>query len=188
MRGPAARARVVACAGRVLVALSVVLAAGPACVQTRVPPPITLPEGPVAFRARSLDGAVVSVGQLRGRPVVLTFVATWADDALVEVRRRDALVTRYGASIASRLVVLDEVAAAVDVFVSSFRPRSEVWRLEGPEALSGRAAPFGEITMVPTTVVLAADGRIAFRYDGVAPPSLLEAGIDQLLARDPSTR
>jgi hypothetical protein len=181
------RGRVARTARAFVVSAGLVFVAS-ACVRTPVSPPIRLPEGPVAFRARGLDGAVVSVGQLRGRPVVITFVATWADDALVEVRRRDALVARYGEAIASRLVVLDEVPAAVDVFVSSFRPRSEVWRLEGPEVLSGRGAPFGEITMVPTTIVLAADGRIAFRYDGVAPPSLLEAGIDQLLARDPSTR
>jgi len=166
-----------------LLALALTLA----CVTTPVstPPPVRVPEGPVALRVRALDGGFATLGQLRGQPVLLLFITTWSDVALREVPRLDRLEEKYRGRLAVRLVVLDQIEAAVHVFADLYRPRAPIWR---PEDAAIVRDPFGLIDAIPVTVLLDAEGKIELRLDGIADPEVVESGIGRVLARSRDSR
>jgi hypothetical protein len=170
---------------RILLALFLGLAACAGSTSASAP----LPRGAVALRARDLDGNAVLLGSLRGRVVIVTVIATWADTALFEVPRLKALYERYSREeLAIVCLALDDMRAAIEVFVDSFSVPYPVLVPEDPEGLVGPEGPFGAIAVIPTSVVLAPSGEIAIRSDGVWPEGVLEKAIDRLLAGDRRNR
>lgn len=156
---------------------------------TAAPSEAQLPRGPVALRARGLDGEPITLGALRGRIVVVTVIATWADTALLEVPRLKSVAEKYPEEQVTILcLALDDLITPVQVFADSFDLPYLVGVPEDRERLVGPQGPFGPITMLPTSVLLAPSGQIALRTDGLWPEGVLEEAIERLLAEDRGNR
>jgi hypothetical protein len=163
------------------------LLAAAGCVTSEVRAPLPpLPSGPVALRASDLGGRPITLGALRGKVVLVTVMATWADTALLEVDRFRALYQQYPRErLEIVYLALDELPLAVEVYAQSLELPFVVGLPDDPRALIGPDGPFGPITILPTSVLLAPSGEIAVRSDGLWPPEALEEAIRRLLAEDP---
>jgi AhpC/TSA family protein len=106
------------------------------------------------------DGGGVRFADLRGRPVIVHFVTTWSMAAQVDLDELRRVRTSYPQ------VVLLEVALDPQrrVVVPWVRAAGIDWAvaLPVPELTAGETA-FGLVKVVPTTFVVDARGRIAWR-------------------------
>lgn len=152
-----------------------------ACVSS-TPPAARLPSGRVSLVYQAYDGRRRSLAEFRGKPLIVSVVATWAGPALVEVERLRTIQRTYGDAVEVVILVLDEEPEMAAIFAETFDLPGAVGRVEEPERLIGEGGPFGPIGVVPTTVLLDAEGRIALRSDGPLPVGALEAALDALLA------
>lgn len=137
-----------------------------------------LPTHPVGLRYIGYDGEIHSLARLRGTPVLVEIVATWAGPALVEIERVRTLTE--GRKIQVLVLVLDEEPEMAAIFARAFGLAEVVGRVPEPEALLGPSGPFGPIGVVPTGVLLDAEGRIALRSDGPWPEGTLERALADL--------
>ena len=177
---------------RTLDALAAGLLALAACAHGRGDGQATLPESRVALRLVDVEGATLNVAALRGRVVLLTMMTTWVQPALVEVPLLTELYRDYGGELEVVAVVLDAEPRMLAIFKETFDVPSRVTRPVDPAALTGSEGPFGPIGVLPTSVILDRDGRIAARMDGVWPPEVLRRAVQRLVASnvapDPGTQ
>jgi hypothetical protein len=121
---------------------------------------------PVDFDFDSLDDREVSSRATRGKPTVLTFVTTGSlpaqaqVDFLVAMARHDAGTVNYAVvALEARenreLVELYRRALAVPFPAALADP-----------ATASNGGPFGDLTVVPVTVILDRSGRVALRVAG----------------------
>ena len=130
------------------------------------------------FAVRTFDGKVVRLAELRGRPVVLDFWATWCVPCRATMPQLDTLQYRYRES---GLVVL---GLALD----DDAPR-EVRRFAGrlglrfPVALADERLLdlYGPIRAVPTTFYIDRRGAIVRRVVGSIDPETVEEYVQELL-------
>lgn len=146
-----------------------------------------VPTRAIAFRARDLDGRVVTFGALRGRVVLVTLFYTWAEPALYEVPRlvrlaevhRDAPLSIVG-------IVLDETSETARIFRDSFEIPYHLWQVEDPKRFIEAEGPFGPVELAPTSFLVDREGKIVARMIGTWPPEILERAVQELLAGDRS--
>jgi thiol-disulfide isomerase/thioredoxin len=120
--------------------------------------------------AESLEGEVVHLSELRGQVVFINFWATWCPPCIAELPSIERLAEdaslREGASgsapIAFMLVSLDEDRAAVEAFVRRKEITLPVYmlRMKDREPM--------DVSRIPSTYVVSADGRIAYSRGGLA--------------------
>ena len=174
------------CRGLLTGALLLISCATAAGTPAPSPP---LPKGAIALRAELLDGGAVTLGQLRGRVVLVTLMQTWADPALIEVPRLAALTRRYKPEDLTVLcIALDDQPATVRIFRKVFEVPYLIATVEDRAALTGASGPFGAITTVPTSVLIDRSGHAVARSDGGWPPQVLEAAVERVLASDPRSK
>lgn len=147
------------------------------------PPSANLPKGPVALRYRGYSGQWRTLSALRGKPVVVAVIATWAGPALVEVERLQAISRIRSREVALVVLVLDEETEMAAIFAETFGLPEAVGRVENSARFAGNEGPFGPIAVVPTGILLDAEGRIALRSDGPWPTGVLQKALDSLLAK-----
>lgn len=135
----------------------------------------------MAFRYVGFDGEKKSLAALRGRPVVVLVVATWAGPAIVEVERLRAVAEARPEQLETVILVLDEDPRMAAIFAETFGVEGVVGRVEDPETFVSERGPFGPIGVVPTSVLLDPEGRIAVRSDGPWPEGALDRALDALL-------
>lgn len=140
-----------------------------------------LPKNPIGLRYRGYDGAWKTLGALRGRPVLVEVVATYAGPALVEVERIRLITKPHGEAVVLVLLVLDDAPEMAAIFAETFEVPQAVGRVEDPAQFVGPKGPFGPIGVVPTGILLDQDGRILVRSDGPWPPGVLEEALFKLL-------
>jgi thiol-disulfide isomerase/thioredoxin len=180
------------CARRVdvLLALGLALAAG--CAHRPDPAQATLPESRVALRLLDVEGETLNLGGLRGQVVLLTVMTTWSEPALLEVPLLTELQRDYAGSLTVVAVFLDPDPRVLAIFRDTFQVPYRVTRPHDPAGLTGAEGPFGPIGVLPTSVLLDRDGRIAARMDGVWPPGALRRAVQLLVgtevAPDPGTQ
>jgi len=126
-----------------------------------------------------LDGERVALDSLRGRPVMVTFWATTCVGCRREVPHLVDLYEKF------RARGFELVAVAM-----SYDPPEQVLRFRNDKQLpyrvaldldGGAARAFDDVTLTPTTFVIAADGRIAFQTIGEFDTGAMESLIDSLL-------
>lgn len=136
-----------------------------------------------AFSGELLDGSEFDPQSLDGDITVLNFWGSWCAPCRVETPEFQAVYTDVADSGVQFLGVdvkdqrnlaqafVDRVGAT---YPSIFDPRGEV-------ALAFRGFP---ANVVPTTILLDRDGRVAAVYVAVVPEDDLRTSLDQLLAED----
>jgi thiol-disulfide isomerase/thioredoxin len=142
-----------------------------------------IPSAPVSLRIDRIDGPVLTLGSLRGRVVLVTVFTTWADYALLEVPKMKKLATTYDSKdFVVVAIALDTNPKMVRIFARTFDIPYYVGTIDDPAAFTSESGPFGKITLIPTSLLLDREGRIAARMDGLWPDGILEEAVGRLVA------
>jgi hypothetical protein len=134
----------------------------------------------LSFEFDSLDDRPVSGEATRGKPTILVFVTTGSLPAQAQVDFLIAMAQHDGAGAGANyaLVALDprENRELVELYRKALRVPFPVAMAD--DMLRSGAGPFGDVTVVPVTVVLDRAGRVVARIAGrVAKSDELRAAL-----------
>jgi cytochrome c biogenesis protein CcmG/thiol:disulfide interchange protein DsbE len=156
--------------------------ASPVAPSSPIPTPTPMADLPVApqpdsiapdFELPDLDGQTVRLSDLRGRPVLVNFWASWCPSCRAELPALESAYQTYGDQVAFLAVDVKEPADTVADFVSSFG-------LSLPIVLDSQGAvsdQLYQIRGIPTSLFIAPDGVVSARHVG----PLTEKDIDRYL-------
>jgi cytochrome c biogenesis protein CcmG/thiol:disulfide interchange protein DsbE len=123
------------------------------------------------FALPDLAGGQVALAELRGRPVVIDFWATWCAPCERQIPVLNAFHEKHGERIPVLGISVDADPNAVPPFVAEHDVRYRV--LLGDEGL---ARDFGALGF-PTLYVVRPDGSVHSSHVGVVTPEALEAAV-----------
>jgi thiol-disulfide isomerase/thioredoxin len=114
------------------------------------------------LKLEGLDGAPFDADTLKGKVVFLNFWATWCGPCRAEMPSIQTLYDKAKGQGVVFLAVSDEKREAIAEFVKKNPYTFPVYRIVGatPEVFRSAA--------IPTTFILAPDGRVAFKHVGSA--------------------
>jgi cytochrome c biogenesis protein CcmG/thiol:disulfide interchange protein DsbE len=120
----------------------------------------SLPDIAPGFTLRGLDGEIVTLEQLRGKPVVLNFWATWCGPCKVEMPSFNRFAANHP-ELHVIGIVADGPVPKVQHFIDNAGMTYPI--------LIGDRAVFTEygVDTYPTTVFLDADGRVVSAHTGL---------------------
>lgn len=132
-----------------------------------------------------VNGHYLDVSALRGRVVVVQFLATYCFPCFATAPRLQDFAKRYGAR------GLTVVAVGMDLEGSRvLEPFQEQLGLQYPvlvadAALRAGTTAFGHVTTLPTTVIIGRDDTVLAAFKGVAVESSFESFIESALDLKP---
>lgn len=129
----------------------------------------------------TITGKKIALHDLRGRPVIVTF---WATDCASCIREIPHLVELYQQYHAKGLEII-AVAMAYDP-PNHVIDMSKAQQLPYPVALdmqSENAHAFGDVSLTPTTFLIAPDGSIALQKTGLFELNDMKAQLSLILNR-----
>lgn len=158
--------------------VALVAVAGVAVGWQSRPPAPSAPGRAKPFTIRTFDGHALRLDELRGRPVVLDFWATWGAPCRVSMPQLSAMQARF----ATRGLVV--IGLSVDD-----RPVEEVKRFAGKLGLRyplGMATEdmlddYGPVRGIPTTIFIDRKGHIVRRVTGYVDKETLAGFIREIL-------
>jgi hypothetical protein len=118
------------------------------------------------FEFDSLDDRPVSAEATRGKPTVITFVTTGSLPAQAQVDFLVAMAKHDGDHINYAIVALDpkDNRELVELYGKALHVPFPVAMAD--DTVRSGAGPFGDVTVVPVTVVLDRAGRVVTRVAG----------------------
>lgn len=133
------------------------------------------------FKLKTIDGREARLSELKGRPVVLMFWATWCSPCRIEVPE---VVAQHRAHKDEGLEVFavnstdQESMKDVRKFIAEFP-------MPFPVLLDkrGRARELYELIALPTTVFIGRDGVVRLVNSGPMTATVLERGVAMILER-----
>ncbi|GBC71430.1 Thiol-disulfide oxidoreductase ResA [Candidatus Calditenuaceae archaeon HR02] len=147
------------------------------------------------FEAMTIDGLSVRLSELRGRPVIVWFMAAWCPSCTVvgeairdvasgkaEVVVIDVWTPKFISKLGlmgGDLVPPPEGEVELRTFVQRLGARDWLLILDSDSSLSGQYA----LTRVDTLFVISREGIIVLRSDGPTTRSILEAALKEAEAR-----
>ncbi len=142
-------------------------------------------DGPVELSLEALGGGAFDLADLRGRPVLVNYFATWCVPCVNELPRLDELlpdVDQAPGRLAVVGVSLDTGPRRdLEAFVRAMRLRLTV-AMADADTLRGET-PFGPLPAVPTSYLLDAAGHPVERFRGVVPIGYLKRRVAALGAK-----
>ncbi|MEW5989706.1 MAG: TlpA disulfide reductase family protein [Chloroflexota bacterium] len=128
------------------------------------------------FTLTTLTGEELRLAELRGRPVVLNFWATWCPPCRVEMPFFQDASVQYNGRAAVIGVNQGEETPTVSEFITSFQ-------ITYPIALDSdnRVSKLYDVRALPTTYFIDANGIVREVYTGVVNGAVLEDRIEKLL-------
>jgi len=172
-------------AGLALVALLVgVVACGTKTVETPVgvsdKPGTSFPDKPVSYVFDTLDERPVSSVAHRGKPTILALVTTGDIVGQAQVDYLVAMAKNDGGKVNYALVALHprKEIPIVEAYMSALKIEFPV-ALGDPSVMTP-GGPFGEISAVPTIIVLDRDGKIVWKHTGLAKADELRGHMRRL--------
>jgi hypothetical protein len=146
------------------------------------------PSNAIAFRYQRHDGALDTIGRHRGKLVLVSVFATWAQPALLEVPLYQALRAQHGPkNIVVIQLALDQELDAVRAFADAFEIKHLLGRPLDVSMFTSKDGPLGSINILPTSFLLGRAGRIKAVSVGTWNASVLARTIQGLLAADRSS-
>ena len=135
------------------------------------------PDAAPEFKLTSLDGKPVTLGDSRGKVILLNFWATWCGPCRAEIPDLVELQSKYKDRLQILgLVVDDDDQDAIKEFAEKFG-------INYPVAIATNdiRMQYGGIAALPTSFMLDAEGRIVQKHEGLRDPVLYETEIRALL-------
>jgi thiol-disulfide isomerase/thioredoxin len=142
------------------------------------------------FALKDLDGRDESLGQFKGKVVLVNFWATWCGPCRIEIPWLMDLQEKYGAQGFTVLgVAMDEEGkSAVVPFVQNerFKLGTKSQPMNYPILIGNddAAEKFGGLVGLPTTILISQDGRQVKRIDGLLSYDEMDKTIKSLLETD----
>ena len=167
-----------------MTACAVVAGCGPKAAEAPVgvsdKPGATFPDKPVSYAFDTLDERPVSSSAHRGKLSVLVFVTTGDIVGQAQVDYLVAMAKNDGAKVNYSLVALHprKEIPIVEAYISALKVEFPV--ALGDASVMSAAGPFGEISAVPTVIVLDPEGRIMWKHTGLAKADELRAHMRRL--------
>ena len=129
---------------------------------------------------KDLTGGEQTLASFKGRVVVLNFWATWCEPCKKEMPDLSAIQNDYAALGVQVIGAAgDDAAESAKVlkFIREFKINFPVWVGAKTEDMER----FGVGTVLPATVIIDRDGKIAWREIGIIKPAELRKKLDSLL-------
>ncbi len=130
------------------------------------------------FTVRTLDGRTLRLSDLRGRPVIVDFWATWCAPCRVSMPLLSRMQDRFARE---GLVVVG--LSVDDVAPQDVRSFAERMRVRFPVAMASESVmeDYGPIRSIPTTVFIDRRGHIVRRVVGYLDRETLESFVREIL-------
>lgn len=128
---------------------------------------------PLQLSVQTLDGKTFNLAGERGKWVIVNFWATWCSPCLAEMPDISRYVAVHKNVAAIGLAYQPEPLADVLKFVHKHPVDYPLARIDMQHPPAGFAMPMG----LPTTDLIAPDGRLAKRFIGPINAKLLDAAI-----------
>jgi cytochrome c biogenesis protein CcmG/thiol:disulfide interchange protein DsbE len=158
-------------------ALAAVVAAWPACNRNTTPPE-TLASPSLDFVLKDADGRDVNLADLKGKPVLINFWATWCGPCKVEVPWFVEFAEKY------RAQGLTVVGVSVDDTPEQIREFAAAQNVNYPMLVgAGRddvAKAYDALMAIPVTWLIRADGTVHAKVAGIHGKDWFEQQIQEL--------
>jgi thiol-disulfide isomerase/thioredoxin len=153
-------------------------AAAPKTVAPPPPAPVLAPDAVV----ETLDGTPASLEQLRGRPVLVNFWATWCEPCRMEIPELVAIDAKFrarGLQVVAVSVDRDGTRDQIRAFLTRRKATFHQW-LDRKEALAGAMA----VSVLPATFLVDRSGKVLWRATGAitAEDRVLRRHLERALA------
>jgi hypothetical protein len=129
---------------------------------------------PLELDLRTPDNAFLSVGDMRGRVVLLFLFATFDGVSQAAVRPLSRFVRAHPEVDVVAVAVQPDARQLADAWQAALDPPFLV-TYDPEDRIAEGTSPLGELAAVPTYVFLDAEGRETERYVGFASVNKLEA-------------
>lgn len=142
------------------------------------------PAPPVTFE--DVDGNTVSLAELKGKPVLITFWASWCPPCREELPYFDTAFQEYGDQL--EFVVLNATGSQPSEDIETAKAFIEEFGMSAPVYYDTKRlsqAMFG-VTLLPSTMFINSDGYVFEGYRGEMSEALLHDKIKALLAAENS--
>ena len=178
-----------------MISLTLLAAPGPACAQAAAPqsaPQVAKPASAATLRLIDLDGYHRIVSKYRGKPLLVTFWATWCEPCRDEFPMLVELSKEYAPQGLSTIgVSLDNDADMhlVRHFLARYHPGFPSYRQKpgiDVDAFYQGVNPAWTGTM-PETIFYGRDGSIVAHFVGEQPRETFEQAIRDILASPPAS-
>lgn len=142
----------------------------------------SLPSGPLVgyaapdFTATTPQGVTWRLNELRGKPVVLNFWASWCGPCRVEMPDFQAAARRYGGAVQFIGVNQGEDAQTITAFAAEMGVSYPLVRDE-----SSQITDLYRVAALPSTFFIDSNGVVQDRVLGIVSGGVLQAKIDALL-------
>ena len=135
----------------------------------------------VDFTVTDQQGNSVSLSDMKGRPVIINFWASWCSPCRSEMPHFDKMYKEYGNEIQFMMVNLTGDSETVDTASSYIE--SEGYSFPVYYDTDGEGASAYSVYSIPATYFIDAEGNIVSQAQGALDESTLQKAIDQLLQK-----
>ncbi|NOT12650.1 MAG: TlpA family protein disulfide reductase [Methylococcaceae bacterium] len=127
----------------------------------------------------TITGKRISLSQLRGKPVLVTFWATDCPSCLEEIPHLIDIYQHFhplGLEIIAVAMIYDPPSRVVAMTQAMQIPYDVVLDLKSDHALA-----FGQVQLTPSTFLISPDGSIAMKTVGLIKPEAISTQLNSLL-------